>query len=160
VVAAAQRFFQRRNFDNPTARRRRGLMFMIIRETTDATLFSLVHGVLEAERQREAKERREGRRHSYRCLQLIAPLRDGELPDQSMFQPMQCVDLSAGGLAYLTPELPDSQQLIVALGTVPFLFLTAQIVRHERVVREGQATYRVACRFTGRIVDRGAGDRN
>jgi hypothetical protein len=117
-------------------------------------LYSAIHQVLEAERASDAAERRVGRRHSYRCIQLIAPILDGRLPHQSQFQPVQCDDLSCSGLAYLSEEPAESEQLIVALGVVPFMFIKAEVVRYDQVVRGGRAMFRVACRFVSRIVER------
>src|SRR6266446_5319314 len=74
-------------------------------DAEDVTFFALVHSVLEAERRRDLTERRNGRRHAYRCLQRVAPIRDGQLPEPAEFRPVQCVDLSAHGFSYLTHEL-------------------------------------------------------
>ena len=125
---------------------------------SDVNLYSAIHQVLEAEQASDAAERRVGRRHSYRCIQLIAPILGGRLPNQSQFQPVQCDDLSSSGLAYLSEEPAESEQLIVALGVVPFMFIKTQVVRHEQVVRGGRAMFRVACRFVSRIVERQKAD--
>src|SRR2546421_12389317 len=118
---------------------------MILAEhTKDAKFYSLVHSVLAAERQRDLNERRGGRRHAYRCLQLIAPAGEGRLPDKSEFRQVQCFDLSSSGLSYLTTELPASDRLIVVLGLEPFICLVAEVVRSEKVAHEGQSMYRVA----------------
>jgi hypothetical protein len=125
---------------------------MILAEhTKDAKFYSLVHTVLEAERRRELCERRGGRRHPYRCLQLIAPFGEGQLPDKSQFRQVQCVDLSANGFSYLAVEAPTSERLIVMLSLDPFICLLAQVVRCEIRTQDEGILYRVACRFTGRI---------
>jgi hypothetical protein len=125
---------------------------MILAEhTKDAKFYSLVHSVLEAERRRDLDERRGGRRHPYRCLQLIAPAREARLPNKSEFRQVQCVDLSSSGLSYLSTEIPPSDRLIVVLRLDPFMCLLAEVVRHEELVHEGQMMHRVACRFSGRI---------
>jgi hypothetical protein len=125
---------------------------MILAEhTKDAKFYSLVHSVLESERRRDLDERRGGRRHAYRCLQLIAPAHEARMPDQSEFRQVQCVDLSSNGFAYLATEEPPSDRLIVVLGVEPFICLLADVVRREEVVHEGQRMHRVACRFSGRV---------
>ena len=125
---------------------------MILSEhTKDAKFYSLVHSVLESERRRDLADRRGGRRHAYRCLQLIAPAHEARLPDKSEFRQVQCVDLSSSGFAYLATEEPPSDRLIVVLGLEPFICLLADVVRQEEVVHEGQRMHRVACRFSGRV---------
>jgi len=123
---------------------------------SDLNLYSAIHQVLEAERASDSAERRIGRRHAYRCVQLIAPILGGRLPNQSQFRLAQCEDLSCGGLAYLSDEFAEGEELIVALGTVPFMFIKARVLRQDRVARGGQSIYRVACQFVSRIVERPA----
>src|SRR5438128_939607 len=123
---------------------------MILAEhTKDAKFYSLVHAVLEAERRRDLNERRDGRRHPYRCMQLIAPA-CGHLPDKSEFRQVQCVDLSPNGVSFLAAELPLANRLIVVLGLEPFICLLAEVVRREATTHEGRSMFRVACRFSGR----------
>jgi len=119
----------------------------------DVTLYGLVHGVLQAERARDNAERRDGRRHSYRCTQLIAPLQEGLPPGELQFRPVQCVDLSAAGLSYLSDEPPPGSALVVALGNEQPICLSAQVIRQERIVHESRFVHRVACRFTGRAIE-------
>ena len=114
---------------------------------SDANLYAAIHQVLEAERASEGAERRRGQRHAYRCLQLIAPIVGGRLPNQSEFRHVQCDDLSCGGLAYLSDEPAESDELIVALGVVPFVFIKTQVVRQEPIVRGGQSVFRIAGRL-------------
>ncbi len=125
---------------------------MILAEhAKDAKFYSLVHTVLEAERRRDLDERRGGRRHPYRCTQLIAPFVEGRLPDKSQFRQVQCVDLSANGFSYLAAEAPANERLIITLSLDPFICLLAQVVRCELRTQELGVVYRVACRFSGRI---------
>jgi hypothetical protein len=117
---------------------------------TDVAIYGIVHGILEAERARDTKERRAGRRHPYRCIQWIAPIDGERLPGPLQFRPVQCLDLSAAGLLYLADESPAGTGLVVALGGEQKTCLRAEVVRDERVVHEGRPVCRVACRFTGR----------
>lgn len=120
---------------------------------SDANLYAAIHQVLEAERASDGSERRHGRRHAYRCVQLIAPILDGRLPNQSQFRHVQCDDLSGGGLAYLSDEPAESDELIVVLGVVPFVFVKTQVVRQEQISRDGRSLFRIACRFVSRVVE-------
>lgn len=119
----------------------------------DVTLYGLVHGILAAERARDIAERRAGRRHPYRCTQLIAPLQEDRPLGELQFRPVQCVELSAAGLLYLSDEPPPGNELVVALGNKPLICLLAQVVRQERVVHQSRFLHRVACRFTGRAIE-------
>ncbi len=135
----------------------RGQIVTDLHMTTDRNLYAAIHQVLEAERNsvsqsaQEQGNRRMGPRHPFRCRQLIGPIVDGQLPNQSQFFHVQCDDLSCGGMAYLADDLVTSGELIIALGTVPFLFLRARILRQEQVLCDGKLIYRIACRFIGRI---------
>jgi hypothetical protein len=120
-------------------------------DTEDATFFALVHSVLEAERQRDLTERRNGRRHAYRCRQRVAPIRDGQFPQPAEFRPVQCVDLSAHGFSYRSDELPAGRQVVVILEAEQSIWLTAEVVRHEPVTIGGRSAFRIACRFCGRV---------
>ena len=121
---------------------------------SDANLYAAIHQVLAAEQASEGSdERRRGQRHSYRCRQLIAPIVGGRLPNQSQFRHVQCDDLSCGGLAYLSDEPAESDEFLVALGVVPFVFIKTQVVRQEPIVRDGQSLFRIACRFVSRIAE-------
>jgi hypothetical protein len=93
----------------------------------------------------EGHTQRKQRRESYLRMQKIAPYKGGQLPGPTAFEEVQCLDLSAGGFSYMTPDSPPGKSLIVALGTEPnVLYMTAEIVRNVPL-------YRVGCRFTGRI---------
>jgi hypothetical protein len=120
-------------------------------DTEDATFFALVHSVLEAEENRALTERRNGRRHAYRCLQRVAPMCDGELPEPADFRSVRCVDLSPHGFSYLSSELPSSRQVVVVLEAEQSIWLTAEVVRHEPVTIAGRSAFRIACRFCGRV---------
>ena len=124
---------------------------MPLYDTQDAGFFSAVHQMLERNRHDNDSERRGGDRHNYTCLQLIAPIVNGKLPDQSQFRRVQCLDLSQSGFSYLAAEPPTEEDLIVALGSVPFTFLSAQVLHHKPIQQGDNTEYLVGCRFTGRL---------
>lgn len=107
--------------------------------------------MIERNRRDADPEQRGGDRHNYQCLQLIAPVINGKLPDQSQFRRVQCLDLSQSGFSYLASEPPTEENLIVALGSVPFTFLSAQVMHHKPIGRGDVPEYLVGCRFTGRL---------
>jgi hypothetical protein len=125
---------------------------MPIQSDVDAGFYSLVHDVLEAERNRNAKERRGEDRRSFDCIQLIAPYRKGRLPSAAEFRHVRCQDLSPGGMAYYDAQPPKFQELLVLLGPAPFIYLTAAVAHHSPVLNGDHAEYLIGCRFTGRLI--------
>jgi len=125
---------------------------MATHNVQDTGFFAAVHQMLERKREESASDRRGTQsRHDFHCMQLIAPVIDGRMPDQSMFRRVQCLDLSQNGFAYLSPEPPTEESLIVALGSVPFTFLSAQVMHHRPIAQGSAIEYLVGCRFTGRL---------
>jgi hypothetical protein len=125
---------------------------MPIQSDLDAGFYSLVHEVLEAERQRDARERRGDNRRTYDCVQLIAPYRKGRLPSAAEFRHVRCQDLSLGGMSYFDAQPPQYAELMVLLGPAPFTYLTAVVAHHSPVLNGDHAEYLIGCRFTGRLV--------
>ena len=120
--------------------------------TTDLSFYSLVHHVLEAGREdEESLERRTGLRKAYTCLQWLAPYRDGQLPQAGSFARVQCVDLSSGGFSFLADDTADYEYVVVALGTQPPIFVSAEVVRRAVVPFEGEDRVRIGCRFVARL---------
>jgi hypothetical protein len=114
----------------------------------DANFIAMVGRLLDEDQQ--IQERRGARRREFACVQLIAPIRNG-LPNQSEFRHVQCHDLSARGFSYHVPDAPDFQRIIVALGAVPFTFLSAEVVRVTEVELDGRRQHHIGCRFDGRV---------
>jgi len=97
-------------------------------------------------------ERRRRARLSYPYRQRIAPIVDGRLPDDDEFTEIQCNDIAAGGFSFISPKPPQSEMLVVALGTPPNLsYLTAQVAHVTRLQREGRRMYLVGCSYVGRV---------
>jgi len=96
-------------------------------------------------------ERRRRPRRSYPYRQLVAPILGPTLPDEDEFTEIECNDISAGGFSFLSPRPPQSEMLVVALGSPPRLtHLMAQVVHVTRVERKGRRMYLVGCSYTGR----------
>jgi hypothetical protein len=128
-----------------------------IQIASDSEFYALVHELVEAEKLfaqhgQSAAEQRAANRKAFACQQLLAPFDGHRLPSQSEFRPMVCQDLSAGGFAFVAPQRVEFDQLVVALGQVPFKFFTARVQNQSRVRLKGGLGFRVGCRFTGRIV--------
>ena len=110
----------------------------------DGGLFQSVHDLFW---QQGSGERREGPRHPYECKQLMAPYDGVRLPGQAEFGWVECRNISSRGLSFVLPEPPEFQHVIMALGSVPFIFLVAGIVYSDV---EGEH-YICGCRFQKRI---------
>ncbi|MGE0610275.1 MAG: hypothetical protein AB7O62_24510 [Pirellulales bacterium] len=107
----------------------------------DTEFFSMVHRLsapaLPQERMHD--------RHAYQRIQRVAPVFGGRMPDKAAFREVRCFDLSATGFSYLTLTPPESDELVVALGTPPHLTHFKASVVHE-------TTYQlVGCRFVDRV---------
>ena len=118
----------------------------------DVTLFNTIDRLLKAsDDELSSDERRGCDRHSYPCIQLLAPYDDERLPGPGQFRQVRCLDLSPGGFSFTSYRPPESDWVIVALGTIPFIFIVAEI-RHKNPIRtdEGQE-FSVGCRFVKRL---------
>ena len=115
---------------------------------TDANFFSLVHHVIQAAH--GGSDRRGNDRRTYRCEQWIAPY-SGEVPTTAEFRCVQCHDLSPGGFSYLADGPPESDNLVVALGKHPYLFVVAQILHSDWQTVDGREVAVVGCRFVEKI---------
>ena len=129
----------------------------LVEITGDASYFSLMHDLIEAEKSfaREhctPADQRTVDRRQFDCQQLLAPFDGIRLPSQSEFRQVVCQDLSPGGFSFVMPDCVDFEEVVVALGQVPFKFFTARVQNHSRIRLRGRFAYRVGCRFTGRIV--------
>jgi hypothetical protein len=119
-------------------------------------LFSLMHDVLAAEeaRQRaldaaEPTEQRSSERRAFSCLQLLAPFDGARMPSQAEFAPQRCHDLSPSGFSFWRNQRLCPQQVIVALGEVPFSFFVAEIIRQDWQPQHN--AWLIGCRFIRRI---------
>ena len=125
--------------------------------TADASFFTLVHELIEAEKSfaREHStpaDQRAADRRQFDCQQLLAPFDGIRLPSQSEFRQVICQDISPGGFSFVLEDRAEFDELVVALGQVPFKFFTARVANQTRIRHRGGFGYRIGCRFTGRIV--------
>jgi hypothetical protein len=124
---------------------------------SDAAFYTVVHEAIESERNYAGRnqpvaEQRAADRRPFDCQQLLAPFDGVHLPGQSEFCRVACQDLSPGGFSFVWLKRVDFEDLVVALGQVPFKFFTARVQNQTRVRLKGKWGYRIGCRFTGRIV--------
>jgi hypothetical protein len=96
-------------------------------------------------------DRRGAGRKGYHCWQLAAFYDGKRLPQQMDFRLVQCRDLSPEGFSFYHESVPRQRRLIVALGTPPFDFFEAEMVRREPAHCERERGWIIGCRFTRRL---------
>jgi hypothetical protein len=97
-------------------------------------------------------ERRRHVRRSYPYRQSIGYVLDGRLPGPDEFHTVQCNDIAANGFSFLSRTPPQSDSLVVALGTAPRLtYIAAQIVHATRIEQNGRKLFLVGCCYTNRV---------
>jgi PAS domain S-box-containing protein len=98
------------------------------------------------------QERRFNPRRPYPYRQSIGYVVDGNLPNVNDFQQVDCNDIAANGFSFLSPQPPQSDSLVVALGNYPRLtYLSAQVVHATRVEHEGQHKFLIGCAYVSRV---------
>jgi len=134
--------------------------------TEEPRLLSLIHSLLNRQkaherrkraRHKEPGDRRDSGRQGYYCWQLAAFYDGKRLPQQVDFKLVHCRDLSPQGFSFYHESPPRLKRLIVALGTPPFKFFEAELVRREPAHRERENGWILGCRFTKQLRPR-AGD--
>jgi diguanylate cyclase len=102
-------------------------------------------------------DRRTQARYRFPRVQRIAPLADGQFPPPETFREVQCRDLAAGGFSFWLPAPPDFSSMVLALSTGGEVeYLTAEAAHTTKVERDGDVSFLVGARFTGRIEPNGA----
>lgn len=97
------------------------------------------------------RERRRRQRRAFPYCQSIAPVLNGSLPKKEAFRHVECHNITAGGFAYLSEKLPESNQVVIALGSPPQLtYLIAQVVHTTPTTHNGKPMYLIGCSYTGR----------
>ena len=117
----------------------------------EANLFSMIHALLDEQAPVGVVERRAGDRRAYACPQLLAPYDGWTLPRQSEFRLVQCQDLSPSGFSFVSKRRPDYEYLIIALGSVPFSFFSAQVMHAKTTSALPAGLYVVGCKFLNRL---------
>lgn len=116
----------------------------------ESPFYAYVHDHLQRLHSSTANERRSSERNPCQIPLLIAPRETSELPMCGDFHTVMCSDLSSSGFSYETNAPPTTDRLVVALGAVPFTFLTAEI-RNIIPLEQENAENRIGCYFVERI---------
>lgn len=99
-----------------------------------------------------SEDRRRTTRRNFVCWQLVAEFNGVTLPAQEDFQLRLCQDISSGGVSFLSDERPRSEDLVIALGQIPFIFFHVNFARAvRRRDLEGHPLL-IGCRFIKRLI--------
>ena len=119
---------------------------------SDANFYSLVHYVLESQRESARSVKVRGaERHQFMCLQFVAPYCDGQMPSEHEFEQVLCLDLSLSGMSYLVSRPPATEYLIAGIGEKRPLFYSAQVIRIRPYSLAEQDLILVGVQFMSRV---------
>ena len=125
---------------------------MPMRITDDAEFFGNIHELLEKQSQKTTN-RRGAERQAFECTQLLAPYDGTTLPNSADFSPVLCHDISPTGFSFFSPQRPDYQLVVVALGDIPFRFFAAEVKRITHSNHKDLKRLLVGCKFVQRLCD-------
>jgi hypothetical protein len=103
--------------------------------------------------QRE-QSRTDSRRYPFRVKKPLFPYQN-RLPRKDELNLVECVDVSAGGMALFVENTPDFDTFLISLGDCdcPIIML-GKVVDERASVLNGRVGYRVSARFVRRLDDR------
>jgi hypothetical protein len=91
-------------------------------------------------------------RYPYNAEQYCAAVFGKEFPAPQDFSPVQCRDLSKGGISFFSDADFSVDEVIITLGSPPDLSFWKARVAHQRpAVADGRTGYTVGCAFIARI---------
>ena len=98
------------------------------------------------------QELRASPRHRFNYVQNVAPVVDDVMPGAADFFPVECQDVSSGGLSFTTARSLAASQVVVALGRAPSCtHLLAQVLHVKDVQGANGRAYQYGCRFIERV---------
>lgn len=118
---------------------------------TDVGLFTTVQSALSEQRFASEEDRRTGERRRYECTQLLAPYDARTLPQQADFRQVQCHDLSPTGFSFYSYRKPETENVVIALGAIPFKFFVAEIIHMSRSEEGDGRNFLIGCHFLQRL---------
>lgn len=124
---------------------------MPLKRDEDAAMYSTIHALLDEQQQPRQVEHRQGERRSFTCAQLLAPYDGWTLPKQCDFRLVECRDISPSGFSFISPDRPEYEHLVIALGDIPFTFFSAQVMHAKPAAPKPGNPYLVGCKFLHRL---------
>lgn len=98
-------------------------------------------------------ETRDNQRREFSAIQAIARHTGDELPADTEFRQVKCLDLSSSGLSFLVPEPLEDQSLVIRFGADPnFMYVVGKVMNQAQVPSGAKPMYRIGCQFTNRAV--------
>lgn len=98
------------------------------------------------------QELRASPRHRFNYVQNVAPVIDDVMPGEADFFPVECQDVSSGGMSFTTARSLGASQVVVALGRAPSCtHLLAQVMHVKEVQGANGRAYQYGCRFLERV---------
>lgn len=94
-----------------------------------------------------ASDRRKNNRRTYNQWQFMANFDGKRAPRQTDFRLVLCHDLSPTGFSFYCDKPMRQKKLVIALGTAPFTFFEAEVVRSEWEDADSEAGWLLGCRF-------------
>lgn len=101
----------------------------------------------------QQKERRRSKRMPYASLGMVAPYDGLGIPADDSFWPVQCRDLSRGGIAFYSTVKPTCPSLVVCLGSVgdSSCIIACRVVHCASVGDDSEPNFLVGCEFVERL---------
>lgn len=101
----------------------------------DASFYRLIHQLVQTSNAGSEDERRGQTRRAFLIDNRIAPIRAGQLPDESAFISVRCNDLTRFGFSFFFPARPDFSSLVVAFGRGPeTIYVGAEVIHCDDVL--------------------------
>ena len=96
--------------------------------------------------------RRTEMRHPFFCRQWVAPYSGVRAPEVEEFFPVQCRDISSGGISFFLDRTPTYEMVVIRLsGPTESRYLTARIKRTTPSGNLEYGRYVVGCQFLGTL---------
>jgi len=90
-------------------------------------------------------------RRPYPVKQFVAFF-NRELPGADGFEQVLCNDISMGGISFYLNRRPDTEQVVISLGTARNLtFMVLQVKSFRLAFTNGQRCFRIGCQFVRRL---------
>ena len=106
----------------------------------------LASGYLPTDTERRLKPRR-----PFPYRQNVAYMTGNAYPNEERFSEVRCRDIAAGGFSFMSSQPPDSDKLVVALGSPRHLtYLTARVVHVTETADGNELVHVIGCQYTGR----------
>lgn len=124
----------------------------VVPEVADPEMRLATGPAIQSTLSRIQAERRISPRHDYQRRQWIGPIGCGVLPRREEYFPVECVDISTGGFAFLIDRPPTFNSLVVILDMQqPPIYVAARIVHVRKRSQNSRPIFEIGCQFVVRL---------